>query len=316
MKIVFLDQDSLDQKDLDFSGLMSLGEWQAYAETSIEQLVDRARGADIVISNKVSIDASCLAALPNLKLICVAATGTNNVDLVAAAKKNVAVCNVRDYGSHSVAEHVLMLILALKRNLFHYRDAVQSGRWQKSTQFCLMDAPIGEIHNSTIGIIGYGVLGKQLEKLLQTMGAEVLIAERAGEKNIRPQRLSFHQVLQRADIISLHCPLTAETHHLIASKELSMMKNSAILINAARGGLVDEAALIEALKSRQIAAAASDVLSVEPPIEGNPLLQTSLANLIITPHIAWASLPARQRLVDELVLNIQAFQNGNIRNAV
>ena len=317
MQGVFLDVASLDRNDLDLGPLQaSLSEWTMYQCTAARETAQRIAQADVVVSNKVVLGREQLRQAGNLKLICVAATGVNNVDLVAAREMGVAVCNIRDYAAPSVVQHVFALILALRTHLLEYHAAVRQGRWHDSEQFCLLDYPIEEISGSCLGIIGYGVLGKALANLAQAFGMNVLIAEHKGCTEVRSERVLFDEVLAKSDILSLHCPLNAQTQNLIGVDELGKMKNSALLVNAARGGIVDEAALLCALQQGWIGGAGVDVLSVEPPVRDNPLLQQELPNLIVTPHIAWASRQARQRLTDQLVENIKAFVNGQPKNLV
>lgn len=316
MRGVFLDRESLDRDDLDLNGLEAvIAEWKYFAKTTSSEVDSRIAGADIVITNKVVLTAENISRAENLKLICVAATGTNNVDIAAAREKGITVCNVRAYGTASVAQHVLMLMLMLNRQFPAYQQALNDGAWQRSDQFCLMDYPIEDLSGKTLGIIGYGELGRGVAKLAECFGMQVMIAQRPGGE-ARQDRIPVDELLSRADIISLHCPLTDETRNLIDQRALSLMKPGALLINAARGGIVDEAALLDALQNGRLAGAALDVLEQEPPVNGNILLDVSLPNLIITPHIAWASRQARQRLLDIMVANIQAFLDGQPQNVV
>ena len=273
------------------------------------------RDAEVVISNKVVLDRSVLASAPRLRLICVAATGTNNVDLQAAAELGISVCNVTGYATPSVVQHVFALILSLNRHVIEYDAAVRAGAWARSEHFCLLDFPIRELAGRRLGIIGYGTLGKAVAEVAPAFGLEVLIGDHRGAAP-RPGRTEFNELLRRADIITLHCPLTDDTRGLIGAEELAMMKTDALLINAARGGIVDEPALARALRAGEIGGAGVDVLTSEPPSEGNPLLAGDIPNLIVTPHVAWASRESRQRLVDELVENIRSFLNDRPRNLV
>jgi glycerate dehydrogenase len=313
---VFLDLASLDREDLDLTSLKAiLPEWQFYQQTSPDDVQEHISHATVVISNKVTIGAEQMAQAPSLKLICVAATGTNNVDLQAARKLGITVCNIQRYATPSVAQHVFALMLSLSIHLPEYHQAVREGRWQQSDQFCLFDFPVREIAGKTLGIIGYGELGKAVTSIAQAFGMRVLIAQR-DEHDDRENRLPLNELLRQVDVLSLHCPLTPETKGLIGPEQLALMKPDAILINTARGGIVDEQALAEALCSGRLGGAGVDVISEEPPLHGNPLLDQAIPNLIITPHIAWSSREARQRLTDELVLNIEAFLNGKPRNLV
>jgi len=291
-------------------------EWIDYGETKPADAVTRLRDATIAICNKLALREAELSELPSLKLIAVAATGVDNIDLEYCRRRGLAVCNTRGYANHSLPEHVLTLILALRRNLISYRQDVDQGRWQAAKQFCLLDHPIHDLHGSTMGIVGYGVLGQAMEKLARAVGMRVLIAEHRNAAELRPGRTPFADVLEQSDVLTLHCPLTAETRDLIALPELRRMKPSALLINTARGGLVDDSALIEALQTGLIAGAGFDVLRNEPPREGNPLLELKMPNFVLTPHVAWASDEAMQTLADQLVDNLEAFVSGKPKNLV
>jgi len=291
-------------------------EWVEYGESDETQVVDRLRDATIAICNKVALRADALAQLPKLKLIAVAATGTDNVDIDYCRAHNIAVCNTRGYAVSSLPEHALMLMLALRRNLVAYRDDVRAGRWQEAKKFCLLDHPIGDLRGTVLGIVGFGTLGQAMAQLGRAIGMEVVVAERKQATSIRPDRRSFADVLRLSDVLSLHCPLTEETRDLIGAEELSRMKRDALLINTARGGLIDDHALIAALKSGKIGGAGIDVLRIEPPREGNPLLAADLPNLIVTPHNAWASKQAMQTLGDQLIETLEAFVRGEPRNLI
>jgi glycerate dehydrogenase len=291
-------------------------EWVHYEETDPTEITERLREATIAIVNKLHLREAELSQLPQLKLIAVAATGVNNIDLEYCKRKGIPVCNTRNYAKHSLPEHVMMLILALRRNLIGYMQDVRAGKWQRAKQFCLLDHTIRDLHGSTLGIIGYGFLGEAVAKLAQGMGMHVVIAERRSATIVREGRTAFQEVLQRSDVITLHCPLTKETKNLIDENELHEMTHDSLLINTARGGLVNEEALIQALQEGLIAGAAFDVLSEEPPRNGNALLNANLPNLIVTPHIAWASREAMQTLADQLIDNLEAFVRGEPRNLV
>lgn len=310
MKTVFLDRLSLDKEDLDFSALSKLSvDWDIYEQTSVSETGERVKGAEIIISNKVFISKDVIDSAQNLKLICIAATGTNNVDLDYAEEKGVQVCNVRGYGTNSVTQHVFTALLMLMRSIPQYQRAIKNGDWQKSKEFCLLDYPIEDLTNKTFGIIGYGELGKGVAKIAEAFGMRVIVAGHNKTETLATFPLS--ELLAQSDVVSIHCPLTAETENLIDTKELSMMKPNAILINMARGGIVNEQALAEALMNKQIAGAAIDVLVKEPPEAGSPLLQLDLPNLIITPHIAWASRTARQTVLNQVIQNIQSYISGD-----
>lgn len=312
-KIVFLDRATLEAniRRPDFPH-----QWQEHAATAPDEVVERLADATVAIVNKVALRAETLAQLPHLRLIAEAATGVNNIDVDWCREHGVAVCNIRNYAVHAVPEHVFMLILALRRNLLAYRTDLQRGLWQRSDQFCLFTHPVHDIHGSTLGIVGHGVLGEAVAAMARAFGMAVLFAEHKGAATIRPGFVPFEQVLAQSDVLTLHVPLTDATRNLIGAAELRRMKSSALLINAARGGVVDEVALVDALRAGRIAGAGCDVLSVEPPRGGNPLLELDLPNLILTPHVAWASREAMQILADQLVGNIEAFVRGEPQNRV
>jgi glycerate dehydrogenase len=272
--------------------------------------------ATIAICNKVSLRGEALAQLPNLRLIAVAATGVDNVDLAFCRNHNIAVCNTRGYAANSLPEHALMLMLALRRNLVAYRNDVRNRRWHEARQFCLLDHPIADLKGSTLGIVGFGTLGKSMAELGRAIGMDVISGERKNAATVREGRMAFGELLERSDVLSLHCPLTEVTKNLIGAGELGQMKRDAILINTARGGLIDDHALLAALRAGRIAGAGIDVLRNEPPREGNPLLEVDLPNLIVTPHNAWASRQAMQTLADQLIDNLDAFVRGEPRNLV
>lgn len=294
-------------------------DWTEYPKTAPDELVERLRGATIAIVNKVPLPAAAVDALPDLKMIAVAATGTNIVDLEACRRRGIVVSNIRGYAEHTVPEHVFSLLLALSRNLFAWRETVQAGRWQQSDQFCLFDHPIRDLHGATLGVIGSGSLGNGVVRLAEAFGMRVLRAEHRAAAVVRPGYTAFAEVLAAADAISLHCPLNDETRGLIGEAELRAMKPTAMLINTARGGIVDEAALIRALREGWIAGAGFDVITAEPPPAGHPMVDPALLalpNFLLTPHVAWASRPAMQALADQLIDNIEAFVAGNPRNVV
>jgi glycerate dehydrogenase len=310
-RIVFLERKTIQA---DFRRPNFPHEWIEYGETLPDQVRERLEDASIVISNKLGLRAPDLSQLPQLRLIAIAATGSDCVDLEYCRAHGIAVCNVRGYAVNSVPEHVLMLILALRRNLFAYRDDVREGKWQSSKQFCLLTNELHDIKGSTLGIVGHGSIGQAMAGLGQAVGMRVLIAEHRNAPAIRQGRVPFADVLRQSDVISLHCPLTDETRNVIDRAEFQLMKPNALLINSARGGLVSDDALIDSLKSSRIAGAAVDVLRAEPPVHGSPLLELSLPNFIVTPHVAWASNEAVQALADQVIDNIEAFVAGKPRN--
>jgi glycerate dehydrogenase len=290
--------------------------WREYPTTLPSQLLDRAADAEVIITNKVPIRAEALEQLPRLRLIAVAATGVDHIDLEPARARDVAVCNVSDYATESVAEHVFAMLLALRRQIMHYHQAVLDGDWSRSPIFTLNDREMVDLAGSTLGIIGAGTLGQAVTRLGEAFGMRVWLAERRDAEVIRAGYTPFDEVLRHSDVISLHVPLNADTRHLIGHAELVLMKPTAVLINTARGGVVDEAALADALRSGRIGGACIDVLSREPPPPDHPLLSVDLTNLLITPHIAWASRQAQQRLAREVVMNIEAYFWGEQRNRI
>lgn len=314
-KGVILDLDSLHPGDLALDDLLAtVATWDLHARTDTSQIRPRLQDADLVITNKCPLDAGTLEAC-RPQLVCVAATGTNNVDLEAARELGIAVCNVTAYATPSVAEHTFALILSLVRRLDELRGAART-RWPQSDQFCVLDYPVMELAGRTLGIVGYGELGHAVAQIGEAFGMQVLIARRPGDQDTRPGRIPLDDLLARSDVISLHCPLTPETLGLIDAAALARMQPHALLINTARGGIVEEGDLLTALEGRQIGGAALDVLSQEPPPADHPLLQADLPNLIVTPHVAWSSRQARQRLINELQANIEAYRTGRSRNAV
>lgn len=283
--------------------------------TTPQQTLERIIDADLVISNKVVLDRPLLKACRDLKLICIAATGTNNVDLEAANELGIAVTNVTGYATASVVQHVFSLILSLVTRQQQYQQAVARGDWQHSTQFCLLNYPIWELSGKCLGIVGYGELGRAVARVAEAFAMKVLVAQRP-DGVPESGRVLLDELLPQVDVLSLHVPLAKNTRNLIGTRELGLMKSHALLINTARGGIVDESALADALVNGDLGGAGVDVLSTEPPTDDNPLLNPNVPNLIVTPHIAWASLQARQRLVDSVVANIQAFQAGEFHNRV
>lgn len=319
MKGVFLDVDSMGE-GLSHERLeASLSSFQAYATTKPEQVVERLQGADVAIVNKVVINKNVIAQCPELKLIAVTATGANNIDLVAAKDAGIRVCNVIQYCRATIVQHTFSLILALANQLLKYSDDVTQGRWNRSPIFCLMDHPIVELEGKTMGIIGYGDLGQGVAKMAEAFGMKVILGARSGQPLGSVdgyQRIPVDELLPQVDVLSLHCLLSDETQNLIDERALSLMKSSAYLVNVSRGGIVNEEALADALKEGRLAGAATDVLSVEPPSEGNVLFDREIPNLIITPHCAWASREARQRLLDKAAANIEMFTNNTLERYI
>ena len=313
LHIVVLDRDTLVNRPFDFDFPHTLS---SYGTTEAHETLERIRGADIVITNKVVISAQAFAENPQLKLVAVTATGVNNVDVEAAKQNGTAVCNIRAYGNESVAEHAFMMMITLMRNLPAYQRDVAAGLWENSPFFCHLGAPMRDLNGKTLAIFGRGNIGQTLATYAQAFKMKVVFVEHKHAETVRDGYVSFDEAVRTADALSLHCPLTPETANMIGEAELQQMKPGAILINCGRGGLVDEAALVAALKYGQIGGAGFDVLTQEPPRDGNPLLKARLPNLIVTPHIAWASQEAANRLFDILLDNINRFVAGNPQNLV
>ena len=315
-RAVFLDYTSLDLGDLDLDPLRrAFGDVQLCADTTPANVIERLQGARVAISNKVVLNAQTLAACPDLKLILVAATGTNNVDLEAARAQGITVANCQGYGTPSVAQHTLGLLLALATRLVDYTKAVAEGQWQQSNPFCLLDFPIVELEGKTLGLFGHGELGSAVAKLAEAFGMRVLIGQIPG-RPARAGRLALDELLPQVDALTFHCPLTEHTRNFIGARELALLKPGAFVVNTARGGMIDEQALADALRSGHLGGAATDVLSVEPPRDGNPLLAADIPRLIITPHSAWGSREARQRIVGQLAQNAEAFFTGTALRVV
>ncbi|ANC84767.1 MULTISPECIES: 2-hydroxyacid dehydrogenase [Pseudomonas] len=315
-RAVFLDHQSLDLGDLDLSPLkQQFDQFELFAATRPDQVAERLQGAVAVVSNKVMLDAATLAANPQLKLILVAATGTNNVDLAAARAQGITVCNCQGYGTPSVAQHTLALLLALATRLCDYNQAVAEGQWAKASQFCLLDFPIVELEGKTLGLLGHGELGSAVARLAEAFGMRVLSGQIPGRPE-RADRLPLDELLPQIDALTLHCPLNEHTRHMLGARELALLKPNALVVNTARGGLIDEQALADALRGGHLGGVATDVLSVEPPVNGNPLLEPGIPRLIITPHSAWGAVESRQRIVGQLSENAQAFFAGQPRRVV
>lgn len=317
MKAVFPDFATVSREDIDLASLEASGiDLALFRVSTAEELPARLAPAEILITNKIRIGPAELAAAPHLKLICLAATGVNNVDLAAAQARDIGVCNISAYCTTSVVQHVYALILALTHHLSGYQRLLQDGAWKNSPQFCLLDYPIRELAGLKLGIVGYGELGRGVARAAPAFGLEVLVSERPGGPAQGGIRMPFDQLLAQADILTLHCPLTDATRGLIDAKALARMKPDALLINTARGALVDSAALAAALCAGRIAGAGIDVLPQEPPVGGDPLLDAAIPNLIVTPHVAWAAREARQRAIDEIARNIASFLAGGRRGRV
>ncbi len=314
-RAVLLDAASLGD-DLDLAPLASSADdFIAYPVTAPDAVAARLADANVAICNKTPIDAAALAALPQLELVLATATGVNNIDLTAAALRGITVCNCRDYGTAAVAQHMLMLLLALHTRFLDYREQVRAGAWQRSETFCLMALPILELSGRTLGVVGQGAIGAEVARLARAFGMAVVFAQIPG-RPARAGALPWREFLMRADAISLHCPLTGGTRRLIDAAALAAMKPGAFLVNTARAGLVDAEALIDALRSGHLAGAAQDGLDEEPPRAGHALLAPEVPRLIVTPHNAWASRQARQRLVEQTAGNLMAWRRGAPLRAV
>ncbi len=314
MRAVFLDLNTFSPTITLDSIEQQVQKLICYPATSAAEVITRCIEADIIITNKVMLSAEILQALPKLKLICISATGYNNVDLNTASKLNIAVTNVSGYASQSVAQYVFAQLLEYYQQTSHHNKNTEQGLWSTSDAFCYHGNIIQELSGKTLGIVGYGNLGKAVETIGKAFNLRIIISERPNSPNIRSGRTAFDEVISKADIISLHCPQTAETEQLIDGNTLSKMKDTAVLINTARGAIIDESALLHALQNNNIAYAILDVLSQEPPPADHPLLTSSLPNLKVTAHIAWASIEAQQRLIKLLSKNISAFKKGQLLN--
>jgi glycerate dehydrogenase len=317
MKAVFLDFSTLGPDELDTRPLLEvLPDTEFFDSTEPGLIAERIREAGFVLTNKTRLDESALSSATRLKFIGLTATGTDNVDLVAAQRLGIAVTNIRAYCTRSVVEHVFGVLLSLTHNLNRYHRAVREGDWRKADVFCLLEYTIRELSAMTLGIVGYGELGRGVADMARAFGMTTLIARRRGAPAADDGRTDFDELLERSDIVSLHCPLTPETQNLMGAAEFRRMKQSAILMNTARGGLVDSQALVDALREGKLAGAGIDVLREEPPAHGDPLLDYDGDNLILTPHIAWATVQARQNAINELAGNMASFLEGGARNRV
>ena len=307
LNAVFLDSETLGQ-DAGLSVVRSaVADLVCYPQTSVDQIIERIGSAEIVLTNKVPFDAETLAQLPNLKLICITATGTDHIDLIAAEKQGVIVKNVAGYSTQSVAQLVTTLVLALSSGLPQYDQWTKQGNWQKHHSFTHLEYPFIELTGKTIGFIGYGSIAQQVAKVVTSLGMNILIAERQGADQVRAGRKAFDDVIREADVMSLHCPLTSETKQLINADVIACMKDNAILINTSRGGVIDEQALANAMNQGKFFGVGLDVLSTEPPKPDNPLLSVKHPNFIVTPHIAWASNQAKTCLIQKVADNINNF---------
>jgi glycerate dehydrogenase len=307
MKAAFLDYGTLGP-GIDTASLDQLVEVEYYDYSPPNEISGRLRDVEIGIVNKARVDAATMVANPGLKFIVLAATGSDNVELQTARQRSIAVANIRDYCTPAVVQHVFALILALTRQLKGYQTVVNAGAWQRSNTFALFDFPIRELTGKTLGIVGYGSLGRGVANVGRAFGMEVLIAARPGAP--AENRIAIDALLEQADVLSLHCPLTDSNRHMIGKSELASMKPDALLINTARGALIDSAALVEALRSGGIGGAGIDVLATEPPTDEEPLLAADIPNLILTPHIAWTASESRQRTLDQVAENVKDFLDG------
>lgn len=316
MRAVFLDFGTVSSGDLDTSPLERvLPGIVLHERTPQPEVPARIAGHEVVLANKSVIDGAAIAANPQLKLVALTATGVDNVDVAAARAGGVAVCNLRDYCTDSVAQHVFAMLLSLTRRLTEYDALVAGGRWQEAGQFSVFPYPIRELSGRVLGIVGHGALGSAVARIARAFGMRVEVASRPGGAPAAGRR-DLDELLPELDVLSLHCPLTDATRGLIGRDRLARMKPDAVLINTARGALVDSRALADALKAGRLGGAGIDVLEREPPPPDHPLLDRSIPNLIVTPHVSWAAREARQRCLDELALNVQSFLDGGRRNRV
>ena len=316
MRAVFLDYETVSNGDLSTATLTdAMPNLTFHGSTDAGRIDERLANAEIVLLNKFVLSRAHLESAPHLKLICLAATGTDNVDLVAARELGIAVCNVRGYCSQSVMQQVWAMILSLNQHVNDYCRLAKDGSWVKNEVFTVLAYPIRELSGMTFGVVGWGELGRAAAKAAQAFGMRVIIANRPGGQT-EPGRYDLDQLLAQSDVVSLHCPLTPATRHLIGEREFALMKPEALLINTARGDLIDGRALAAALKSGRLGGAGIDVLPQEPPVDGDPLLDPDIPNLLLTPHIAWAAREARQRCLDEIAANVRDFLTGGRRARV
>jgi len=316
MKAVFLDYATMGP-NLDLEPLRrSLPDLEIFEATDDSQIGERIRDAEFVFANKFQLTPGLLEFAAKLRFIGLTATGTDNVDLEAAQQHNIAVCNIRAYCTQSVVEHVFGVMLMLTHSIGRYDTSVRAGEWQQADDFCMLTHPVRELSAMTLGIVGFGELGRGVARIAEAFGMQVLVSQRPGSGGQRNGRVPFEDVLQQADVISLHCPLNETTRNLFSTDAFRQMKKGAFLINTARGALIDSGALVDALQTGQLAGAGIDVLSEEPPVQGDPILDYAGDNLIVTPHVAWATNEARQNAIDELAANVDAFLAGKKRNRV
>lgn len=318
LKIVFPDEASVNLGDMDLGLITKHGSYQAYAHSTDRQLISRVKDADVIVTNKCIFQKQHFKVLPRLKLLCIAATGVNNIDLAAAKSRGIAVTNVRGYSTPTVAEHALLFMLCFSHRLLEHHRAVQNKKWSSSSLFTLLDFPFSDLRGKTLGIIGYGAIGRRVAGLARSFGLRVLVARLPGRfyrKN--SGRLPLPALLNKSDFVSLHCPLSNLTHHLINQRTLRLMKRGAFLINLARGPIVDENHIVNFLRRDRIAGYATDVMAVEPPPKKHPFFGREMqGKILFSPHIAWASRESRQKLVDEIGENIQAYLGGKRRNRI
>ena len=316
-RICFLDRSTI-RDDIHIRRPDFTHHWKEYDVTDSQQLaIQRLKDIDIVITNKVPIGRQLIEACPAIKMIAVAATGVDHIDLEACREKDITVSNIRNYALHTVPEHVIAMMLCLRRQVIQYRQEVIDGRWQQEQNFCFFDRPIEDINGAVLGIIGYGAIGQATARLAHALGMTVQYTSRSRKETELADAVDLQTLLQTSDVISCHCALTPETHHLINEKSLSVMKPSAIIINTARGAVVDDQALAHSILNKKIAGAGLDVLPEEPPAADSPMMQlANHSNVILTPHIAWASQQAMQTLSDQLIRNIESYVEGRPENVV
>ncbi len=316
--IIFLDAETMSLKNLDLSKLKSCGKIIFYPKTYPHEIVNRCKNVEIVITNKNVFNQEIIQKLPQLKLIAVSATGYNNIDIQAAKERNILVSNVKGYSTSTVVEHTFLFLLAFSHRFIEHQEASIKGIWSRSPTYTLLKFPFHDLYGKALGIIGYGTIGKKVARVAKNFGMKILAAEIPGRKYSKNEkRVSLDEVLKNSDFISIHSALNSHTFHLMNQKRISKMKKTAYLLNLARGDLIDENAILNALKKNKIAGYATDLMSQEPPPANHPFFQKAVRNkILMTPHIAWASLESQQRLIDEVAENILAFQRGKKRNQI